>query len=113
MAEHVHPRVLDRAQDPIGHLRLFLVEPRVDRDDDDVELGETVVGEIQPAVSQDFALDAGEELNAGAPDVLPYRLGMREGARFVQAASTMASDRLWSVTAKYSSPAAFAARAIV
>ena len=64
MAEHVDPRALERAQHPVGHLRLVLREVRVDRGDDDVELGEAVVGEIEPAVGEDVALDAGQQRQA-------------------------------------------------
>ena len=61
MAEHVDPRAVERAQDAVGHLRLILREVRVHRGDDEIELGEAVVGEIEPAVGEDVALDAGEQ----------------------------------------------------
>ena len=64
MAEHVDPRTLERAQDAVGHLRLILREVRVHRGDDDVELGEAVVGEVEPAVGEDVAFDAGEQRQA-------------------------------------------------
>ena len=64
VAEHVDPRALERAQDAVGHLRLILREVRVHRRDDEIELGEAVVGEIEPAVGQDVALDAGEQRQA-------------------------------------------------
>ena len=57
--------VLDRPQQPVGHLLTVLVERRVDRGDDDVERGQAVVGEIERAVGPDVALDAGQQPDAG------------------------------------------------
>ena len=65
VAEDVDVRVLDRAQQPIGHLLAILIERRVDRGDDDVEGGQAVVGEVQRAVGPDVALDAGQQPHAG------------------------------------------------
>ena len=61
VAEDVDVRALDRAQDPVGHLARVLVERRVDRGDDDIELGQAVVGQVHGAVGPDVALDAGEQ----------------------------------------------------
>ena len=66
MAEDVDVRVLDRAQQPIGHLLLILIERGMHRGDDEVEGGEAVVGEVERAVRPDVAFDAREEPDAGA-----------------------------------------------
>ena len=50
--QDIHPRAGHRAQQPVGHLRRVLVERRVNRGDDDIELGEAVVGEIHRAVGR-------------------------------------------------------------
>ena len=86
MAEDVDVRVLDRAQQAVGHLLAFLVERRVHRGDDEVERGEAVVGEVERAVRLDVALDAGEQ-----PDAEPLGVdranarGVLERAALVEA----------------------------
>ena len=85
VADDVDVRVLDRAQEAVGHLLAVLVERRVDRGDDDVERGEAVVGEIQRAVRPDVALDAGEQPDAVLAVERADPRGVRERARFVEA----------------------------
>ena len=64
VAEHIHPRTVESTQDPVGHMGLILREVRMHGSDDEIELGQTVVGEIEAAVVQDVALDAGEQRQA-------------------------------------------------
>ena len=64
MAEDVDVRVLDGAQQAVGHLLPILVERGVHRGDHEVERGEAVVGEVERAVGLDVALDAGEQADA-------------------------------------------------
>ena len=71
MANDVDVRVLDRAQQPVGHLLPLLVESRVHGCDDEIERREAVVGEIERPVRLDVALDAGED--ADAPDLRVQR----------------------------------------
>ena len=86
MAEHVHPRALERAQDAVGHLRLILREVRVHGGDDEIELGEAVVGEVEAAVVQDVALDAGEQRQSFEPAVQrAHAGGVLERAALVEA----------------------------
>ena len=59
----------------------------VDAADDEIELGQRVVGEVQRAVAQDVALDAGEDADAETRRRVELAHAPREGdgARFVEA----------------------------
>ena len=81
VTDHVHPRAGDRAQQPVGHLRLVLIERRVHRRDDDVELCEAVVGEVHRAVGADVALDAGQH-----GDAVEAGVELADGARVLERA---------------------------
>ena len=61
MAEHVDPAAFQRPEQPIGHLRLVLAELRVDGRDHEVELGEAIVSQVEPAVRENVTLDPGEQ----------------------------------------------------
>ena len=72
----VDVRVVDRRQDPLGRA---LVEGRVERRDDPVELREHVVVHVDGAVGPDVRLDAAEHLErldalVDGGDLLPLRL---------------------------------------
>ena len=58
--EDVDVRVRERAAHPARHLGPRLLEHAVDRRDDQVELGEQLVGVVERAVRADVALGAGE-----------------------------------------------------
>ena len=109
MAEDVDVRVLDRAQQPIGHLLPVLRERGVHRGDDDVERGEAVVGEIdacRPAGCRTRCRPAAGR-RAGR-----RRRGRARRARARGVSSSplaIASAWLWSVMAMYSRPASRAA----
>ena len=59
--EDVYPRILKGTKEPIGHLLIIHGELRVDRGDDEIELRETVVDQIEPAVSQDVTFEASQQ----------------------------------------------------
>ena len=85
VAEDVDVRVLDRAEQTVGHLLPVLAERGVDRDDHEVERGEAVVRQIERAVGLDVALDAGEQPDAEALRVdRANARRMLERAPFVQ-----------------------------
>ena len=101
MAEHVHPRALQRAQHAIGHLRLILREMRVDRGDDDVELRRGSRRPDRAAVGEDVALDAGEQRQPLETAVeRPDARRVFERARSSRPLA-IASALLWSVMAMY------------
>ena len=56
VAEHRHPRVSHRPDDPRGHLGTRQAERRMDARDDIVEPGEHVVGIVERPVGEDVAL---------------------------------------------------------
>ena len=86
MAEDVHPRALDRAQHALGHLRLVLVERRVDRGDDDVELREAVVGEIERAVGRmSHSMPASSRMPSSRASSARTRARVLERRGFVEA----------------------------
>ena len=86
MAEDVHPPAVDRAEQPVGHLRFFLMERRVDGRDDEVQLREAVVGEIHRPVGPDVALDARQYRHALEAAVQAAdRARVFERARLVEA----------------------------
>ena len=61
VAEDVDVRIFGGAEDAGGDFFGGLVEAGVDAGDDDVELGEGLVGEVERAVEEDVDLDAGED----------------------------------------------------
>ena len=67
VADDVDERVRDGPEHALGHLRFVLIERRVHRRDDHVELGEAVIGQVHRAVGADVALDAGEQRDALEP----------------------------------------------
>ena len=92
VAEDVDVGVLDRPQQPVGHLLAILVESGVHRRDDEIERGEAVVGEVERAVRPDVALDAGKQ-----PDAVPVASSARiraacASARLSSRPLAMASD---------------------
>ena len=56
-------------QDTLRHLGLLLPECRMHRCDDDVELGQTLFGEVELTVCADIALDPGEYRDIREPCV--------------------------------------------
>ena len=87
MREEVDVRVRERAAHPARHLGPRLLEHAVDRRDDQVELGEQLVGIVERAVRPDVALGAGEHADSrmatpGCPDAPHVRahLAWRETA---------------------------------
>jgi hypothetical protein len=64
VADDIDEWVGDGSEHAVGHLRFVLIERRVDRCHDHIELRKTVVGEIHGSVSADIALDAGEQGDA-------------------------------------------------
>ena len=81
VAEDVDVRVLDRAQQPIGHLLAILIERGMHRGDDEIEGGEAVVGQVERAVRPDVAFDAGEQPDAARPRRRARGCGRRGRAR--------------------------------
>ena len=71
MADRVDPRVLDRRDHALGHLRGGHAERRVHRADDPVQPRQQVVVVVRRAVGQDVRLGAGEDL-----DALDARVGL-------------------------------------
>lgn len=69
MAEDVHPRRFQRPEHAIGHLRGVLAEMGMHGYHDQIELREAVVCQVEAAVRQDVALDAGEQRQAVEPAV--------------------------------------------
>ena len=67
MSQDIHRRVVDRAEETVGHLPPILVEGRVHRRDDQIELGQTRVRQIECAIRLDVALDARQQ-----PDPPPF-----------------------------------------
>jgi hypothetical protein len=63
MADAIDQRVLDGADDSLGHLRSAHPERRVDRGHDPVELGEHIVVVVELAVGEDVDLAPGEQLD--------------------------------------------------
>ena len=61
VAEAAHVRVAQRLLDALGHLAPRHPLPAVHARLDPVELGEDVVGEVEPAVGQDVALDPAQD----------------------------------------------------
>ena len=86
VAEDVDMRVLERAQQPVGHLLVILIERGVHRGDDEIERGEAVVGQVERAVRLDVAFDAGQQPDAGAFGIHGANAsGVRERAALVEA----------------------------
>ena len=67
MAEAAHVRVAQRLLDAPGHLRPRHPLPAVHARLDPVELGEHVVGQVEPAVGQDVALDPAQDAERRQP----------------------------------------------
>ena len=65
VGQDVHVGVRQCRADPPGHLGLRLLEPRVDGADDEIELGEDVVGVVHGPVGQDIALAARQDPDPG------------------------------------------------
>src|SRR5271155_2044456 len=61
VAQDLEVRVFEGAEDAGGHLLERLVEGGVDAGDDDVHLGEGLVGEVEGAVGEDVDFDSGED----------------------------------------------------
>ena len=61
VAQDVDVRVRNGEHHPAGHLRFGHRELRVHRRDDDVEVGEQVVGQVERSVHEDVDLHAGEQ----------------------------------------------------
>ena len=61
MAEAAHVRVAQRLLDALGHLPPRHPLAAVDARLHPVELGEDVVGEVEPAVGEDVALDPAQD----------------------------------------------------
>ena len=71
--EHVHVRVGDRAEHPLGHLATFHAQLRVHAGDDHIEPLEHLGRLVEAAVEQDVDLDSGEQ-----SDVADARLHVGE-----------------------------------
>ena len=64
MADDRSVRILDRLQQPLGHLCRLLIEYGMHAGDDYIHLGEHIVGQIEIAVGEDVDFDAGKDRNA-------------------------------------------------
>ena len=73
---------------------IVLAEMRVDRGDDDIELRQAVVGEIEPSVGEDVALDAGEQRQPLEPPVERSHPAACSSARCSSSPLAMASALL-------------------
>src|ERR1700689_5454826 len=86
MSDDRRVRILDGFQQPLGHLGRVLIENGMHAGDDEIHLGQHVVGEIEIAVGEYVDFDAGE--NGDAVDLfagLAYARNMRNGALVVEA----------------------------
>ena len=75
MGDGAHVGVAHGADDPLHDLSRRLAEAGMDARGDEVQAGQHLVGQVEPAVGQDVHLDAGEQpypLEAGVqrPDLL-------------------------------------------
>ena len=99
----LHGRVAQRLLDPLGHLAPRHPLAAVDARLHPVELGEDVVGQIEPAVGQDVALDAAQDAErrerlVGGRDLLALAADVvRRSAR-----GTAPTAGVWSQIAMYS-----------
>src|SRR5215469_12938452 len=64
MAKNMDVRILDRPEDPGGHLVSRLLEAAVDAGNHNVHLGQHFVGEVESSIGKNVHLDAGEDADA-------------------------------------------------
>src|SRR5580658_4780175 len=86
MSDDRRVRILDGFQQTLGHFGRVLTENGMHAGDDEIHLGQHVVGEVEIAVGENVDFDAGE--NGDALDLLAglaNARNMRNGARVVEA----------------------------
>ena len=79
MADGTHMRVAHGAGESFHDLGLGLTEPGMDAGRYEVQVGQAVVGQVEPSIGQDVHLDAGEKPDAFETRVqLSYGLDLRQ-----------------------------------